>query len=90
MLGTHLTCGFVFWSVWGRCTAAIERHSAVWRFNLDTPSGSEAFVGNTTTVRVVNQGASNKMNDPKGKTNKKWHPGEREVKTAVRLEPCRY
>jgi len=59
--------------------AAIEQHSAVWRFNLDTPSGSEDFVGNTTTVRVVNQGASNKMNDPKGKTNKKWHPGEREV-----------
>jgi hypothetical protein len=55
--------------------------SQVWRFNLDTPSGSEAFVGNRTTVRVVNQGASNKMNDYKGKTPKKWHPGEREVCT---------
>jgi hypothetical protein len=30
--------------------AVIERHEAVWRFNLDTPTGSEGYVGRKTTV----------------------------------------
>eukprot|EP00241_Pyramimonas_parkeae_P006157 CAMPEP_0114231876 /NCGR_PEP_ID=MMETSP0058-20121206/4296_1 /TAXON_ID=36894 /ORGANISM="Pyramimonas parkeae, CCMP726" /LENGTH=392 /DNA_ID=CAMNT_0001343291 /DNA_START=257 /DNA_END=1435 /DNA_ORIENTATION=+ len=57
-----------------RSGPSIDQHEAVWRFNLDTPTGSEEYVGNTTTVRVLNQGSANKAD---GKPSS-WHPGEEE------------
>ena len=54
---------------------SVNQNEAIWRFNLDTPSGSEEYVGNKTTVRILNQGSANKADGKKVS----WHPGEREV-----------
>mmetsp|Transcript_32800 Transcript_32800/g.45552 ORF Transcript_32800/g.45552 Transcript_32800/m.45552 type:complete len:412 (-) Transcript_32800:48-1283(-) len=58
--------------------APIDAHEAVWRFNMDTPSGAEKWVGNKTQIRILNNGAAHKAMDInfREKRASSWHPGE--------------
>ncbi|KAK3264896.1 hypothetical protein CYMTET_26391 [Cymbomonas tetramitiformis] len=95
-------------SAWGTCAVvgrspiiklsdngvAIDKHEAVWRFNLDSaPSEFAKYTGRKTTVRVMNQGSTHKAQDIHGKEKslKQWHPGEHQrwMNDVVKKKPGR-